>query len=144
MRRSLLIGLLWLGALAGVAAQGGAREQVIQLDKDVVAAYLRGDAAFLERTLAEGYSYTAPDGRVRRRAEAIAAVRSGSLKFDAIEVDDRQAQLYGDAAVVTGRERMKGKSDGKPFEAMIRFTAVYVRQEGRWREAAFQATPVSR
>jgi ketosteroid isomerase-like protein len=142
MHRLLLTALLFLAVLPSTAAQGGARDAVIRLDRDVVAAILRGDLPFLERTYAEGYTYTGPDGRSRNRAEALADLRSGATKFDTIDADDRQVHLYGDTAVVTGREKLKGKDARGAFDSVVRYTAVYVMRDGRWQEVAFQATPV--
>jgi ketosteroid isomerase-like protein len=70
-------------------------------------------------------------------------VGSGQLRFEAIERLDSRVRRYGSAAVVTGRTRMRGRFGGEPFGAHSRYTHVYVRDEGRWRLASAQGTPVA-
>jgi ketosteroid isomerase-like protein len=58
-------------------------------------------------------------------------------------VDDVAVRVFGDAAVVTGRTVARGNSPGAaPVE--LRFTDVFVRQDGRWLAVASQGTPVAR
>ena len=134
--------LLVLCAAVAATAETDAQREVARLDQEVVEAVQRGDLAFLERTLAEDYVYVGPDGRARTRAESLADLRAGTLKFDAITVDRRQVVVHGDTAVVTGRERMRGRSATGAFDTTVSFVAIYVRRQGRWQEVLFQATPL--
>ncbi len=49
---------------------------------------------------------------------------------------------YGDAAVVTGRERQKVNYQGQSMESELRTTLVWVRQDGRWLLASAQMSPI--
>lgn len=136
--------LLALAAAASAAAQKDAAAEVRRADEQVVQAVLKGDAAALDRMYAPDYRYIGPDGATRTRAQSLADTRSGSAKFERIDVADREVAVYGDAAVVTGRELMKGRTAAGAFDANVRFLAVYVKRDGRWQEAAFQSTPIQK
>ncbi len=47
------------------------------------------------------------------------------------------ARLYGnDTAVVLGKTRVKGTSDGKPFDRVVQFTDTLIKRDGRWQLVA--------
>ena len=73
----------------------------------------------------------------------IALVGSHQLRFESIERIDSRVRLYGDAAVVTGQTRMRGRFGDQPFAAHSRYTHVYVRSGGRWQLASAQGTPIA-
>jgi ketosteroid isomerase-like protein len=82
-------------------------------------------------------------GAVADRAALLGAVGAGQLRFEAIDVLESKTRGYGDTVIVTGRTRMRGSYQGQPFGAHSRYTHVYVRQQGRWRLASAQGTPIA-
>lgn len=76
------------------------------------------------------------------RAAVLEAIGAGQLRFEAIDVLESRTRRYGDTVLVTGRTRMRGQFQGQPFGAHSRYTHVFVRQEGRWRLASAQGTPI--
>jgi ketosteroid isomerase-like protein len=52
--------------------------------------------------------------------------------------------VYGDSAVLTGVEHLKGTYKGVFGEGAIRFTNVFVRRDGRWQLVAHQGTWVQK
>jgi ketosteroid isomerase-like protein len=48
---------------------------------------------------------------------------------------------YGDTAIVTGVENLKGVAGGVPGEMALRFTNVFVRRDGRWQLVLHHSTP---
>ena len=77
------------------------------------------------------------------RTMLLGALGAGQLRFEAIDVLESQTRSYGDTVLVTGRTRMRGEYQGQPFGAHSRYTHVFVRQEGRWRLASAQGTPIT-
>ena len=63
-----------------------------------------------------------------------------------ISFADMATRFVADIAIITGRNDMMGQSaissDGRSAGS-LRFTQVWVRQEGRWLREAFQATFVT-
>jgi ketosteroid isomerase-like protein len=77
------------------------------------------------------------------RAVLVDLVGSGQLKFDAVERLDARVRLFGEAAVVTGQTRMRGRFGDQTFAAHSRYTHVYVRRGGAWQLASAQGTPIA-
>jgi hypothetical protein len=73
-------------------------------------------------------------------------VRGRSGADTRISFADASTRLIGNVAIVTGRNDMTGQSaissEGRSTGS-VRFTQVWVRQEGRWLREAFQATFVT-
>jgi ketosteroid isomerase-like protein len=47
------------------------------------------------------------------------------------------ARIYGnDTAVVLGKTRVKGTSDGKPFDRVVQFTDTLIKRDDRWQLVA--------
>ena len=84
------------------------------------------------------------DGEVRTRAQLIANLRSGKTQFDRIEVMQQRIHLFGDSAMLAGREAIRGRSADGPFDRAIRFIAVFAKRGDRWQEVYFQTTPIAR
>jgi hypothetical protein len=54
-------------------------------------------------------------------------------KWESVELEDLDALVDGERAVVTGRVMFKGHSpEGKAIDASSRVKIVYARREGRW------------
>jgi ketosteroid isomerase-like protein len=56
---------------------------------------------------------------------------------------DLKVTRYGETAVVTGVENLKGTYKGRPGEMALRFTNTLVRRDGRWQLVAHQSTRVA-
>jgi ketosteroid isomerase-like protein len=70
-------------------------------------------------------------------------VGSRQLRFEAVERLDARVRFYGEAAVVTGQTRMRGRFGDQTFGAHSRYTHVYVRTGPAWRLASAQGTPIA-
>lgn len=70
-------------------------------------------------------------------------VGSRQLRFEAVERLDARVRFYGEAAVVTGQTRMRGRFGDQAFGAHSRYTHVYVRTDATWRLASAQGTPIA-
>src|SRR5262249_40293771 len=105
-------------------------------------AILQGDAAALQRTTADDYTFITLRGELRTRSEIVKGFQSGSFKYESRQILDLKVRVYGDTSVVTGRSTQKGKENGKDYSGDYRFTRVYVKQNGRWLTVALQTTLV--
>jgi ketosteroid isomerase-like protein len=114
-----------------VAPQPG-QSAVLQLEHDWVEAYLHHDVAALETILSDDWTYSPSDGTFKTRAQAIEEFRVAPVKYDSITPQNIQVRIYGNTAIVTGDEVIKGIDAGKPFTQHIRFTDVLVHRNGRW------------
>ena len=137
MKHGLLICLLAISVNQSLLAQSSAEKEVLQFESDACKAFVDADAAALERVLTDDFTLTLSNGDISTRANEIDELRSGKVRYDVFENYDMNARLYGDStAVVLGKTRVKGTSEGKPFDRVVQFTDTLVKRDGRWQVAA--------
>jgi ketosteroid isomerase-like protein len=116
--------------------------QVMQLAEEWATAELRGDAVFLSDTLADDYVAIGPRGFMLTREDWLQRHQSGALHYSSFTLSDVQVRLYGDAAVLTGRETQTGMYQGQDIPGEFRTTLVWVRLQGRWQLAGLHLSPI--
>jgi ketosteroid isomerase-like protein len=72
----------------------------------------------------------------------LAVVASGQIRFEGITSAEFRVRLYDGTAVVNGRTLIRGRLDCSPFTTRSRYTHVFLRQQGQWRLASAQGTPI--
>lgn len=105
-------------------------------------ALVRGDVSALDRLYADEFVYTTFDGEVRDKAQQLAFTISGDLRLESGKSDDVRIRVYKDTAVTTGRFTAKGKLRGKNIEMRERYTALWVKKDGRWQLVAEQGNEI--
>jgi ketosteroid isomerase-like protein len=105
-------------------------------------ALVRGDAVALERIYADEFVYTTFDGTVRDKTQQLTFTKSGDLRLESGKSDDVRIRVYENTAVMTGRFTAKGKFRGKNVHISERYTAVWVKQDGRWLLVAEQGNEI--
>lgn len=145
----LLIALLALGACASASKpsapmQAMAAEQLRHQAEAWDEAIVGKDTAAIAANMSEDFLQIDSAGGVHDKAAFIALLTSPRLVIAPYTVDGLQIRIHGTAALVTGRTRMHGSWDGKPFESDYRYTDVYVREGDAWRVANVQITEVAR
>jgi ketosteroid isomerase-like protein len=100
------------------------------------------DAAFLNRILADDWSYLGPQG-VMTKKQHLAELKSpsGGLEFETIV--DVKVRVFGDTAVVTGSANQKSSENGKVTSGHYIWTDVFVKRGGRWQAVNSQDTLVT-
>jgi ketosteroid isomerase-like protein len=112
-------------------------------DAAFFAALVAGDGPALRALLTEDFLIVdVLRGGVTGRDDFLAAQDTGDLVFVSIEPAEVTIRTYGDTAVVVGRTAMRGRLQGAEFTAASRYTHVY-RNDGAWRLASAQGTPIS-
>jgi ketosteroid isomerase-like protein len=135
--------MAWGGAIAQQKSAAGGDEAALKATEEKWdAANLKGDTAALGAIFADTFISTDTEGKVRTKAEVLAQLRSGEMKYQTSKVEDMKVFVYGDAAVVNGRWKAKFVEKGKTVDATERFTDTYVRQNGQWRCVASQGSTI--
>ena len=141
----LLVSLSCFGQSAkGAQSAGSSADQQIQklLDQRRDAA-LKGDASALEATTSADYVRVGPEGGLMNKTEYLDALKSGSLKFQSIDLKgDSKIQNYGNAAVSTGSADLKGTYKGRDISGSYRISQVLVKRNGKWQVVHLQATKI--
>lgn len=142
----MVILVLSVAAWAQNTAQtksGNAEQELLKLEKEWAAAALKGDSAFLERIYASDIFLTHSDGTLTTRAQDIATVKSGETIYTTCASDNMKVHVYGDAAVVIGRNTETGKEKGKDFSRQTLWTDTWVKIGGQWKCVATQGTLIA-
>jgi hypothetical protein len=114
--------------------------ELTKLVKDIHAAIVKADVAFLERVLHADYTHIRSSGAIENRAQYLENRKTGRVALEALTVDEIKVRLYGDTAIVTTRGAHKGKDQQGAFESQVLVTRVFLRRDGRWQLATTQGT----
>ena len=123
--------------------KAGNDEQIIkQLEQEWADALLKRDQAAIDRIRSADWVLTDPEGALIAKAQADADLKSGTVKFESIKLDELKVRVDGDTAVVHGLETRKSSYKGKDTSGQYRFTDVFVKRNGRWQAVATHLTRV--
>src|SRR5262245_5764261 len=123
------------------APSSKAEQEVVKVSGEIIEAFGHTDIAALDRLLADDYIVTQSFG-ITSKAQLMDAWKSGRLKYTSASDKDRVIRVYGDTAVTTGILTLKGQNPNGDFTSNTRFTAVFVKQQGRWRLVASQLSEI--
>jgi len=127
---------------ASKATDDAAEKAIRQIEEELRAAFVKGDAATVERVLADDYTTTNANGLTRTKAQLIADLKAGAVKTESLTLENIKVRVYGDAAVLTADRRSKGSLRGTDTSGHQRTIRVLVKREGRWQPVAYAATPI--
>jgi hypothetical protein len=117
--------------------------QVRAAERQRFDAMTRQDVAALDTLIEDNVTYVHTDGRLETKSAFIDLIRSKRLVYESIEPSDVEVRVHDGIATATGLSQMRLRSATGPSSFVIRFTEAYVRREGRWVLAAWEATKVS-
>ena len=118
-------------------------EEVLDAERAWLEAHRQLDVNALTQLMAEEYTIIRPDGQVVGKQEALGSYRSQTRGWVFAASDEYHVRVYGDAAVVIGRWRAKGKNTGETFDYAARYTSVWVKRGERWQMVSDQSTPIA-
>jgi ketosteroid isomerase-like protein len=124
------------------AMKSSISETLMQMERDWGAAEMKKDFAAVEKILANDWVGIDYDGQIVPRADAIAHLKSGQSRLQSEEISDMKVRVYGNTAVVTGRDTEKSADRGKDSSGKYVWTDVFVLRNGRWQVVASQSTKV--
>lgn len=129
-----------------VSGGSGIEQELLELDRKFIEAYIRNDTAFLDSVLSDDVTIINTQGKVLIKDEALKMrfAPAPGVTYDVSDpVDEVGVKLYGETAIVTGRTTLKATRKGKTFTIPGRYTRVYVKLQGRWRVVAFHSNNIS-
>jgi ketosteroid isomerase-like protein len=99
-------------------------------------AMLTSDVAVLDELIADDLVFTMHTGVLLDKQADLAAHRTGAVRFQTVEISDRQIHPYGDCVVVTLQAELAGTTPDQPFAGHFRFTRVWLQRNDRWQIVA--------
>jgi ketosteroid isomerase-like protein len=157
MKRLLLIAVLALASCAVAAGRSGSgsaaskqvEQELMQLERDWSAAYLRHDTTAIERIIADDFVGFDGRGVLTDKAQEIEDAKGAkpgdpppSFLILEDEVTDMKVRQYGDVAVVTGRSVEKVRLRDRETVIQYRRTTVWVKRHGRWQCVSFHGSRI--
>jgi ketosteroid isomerase-like protein len=129
------------------AGTAGADQELIALENEWGQAWARHDVAFFDRIEADDYTWTSPSGEVWTKAKDLAFVKSlkpGTGGIISQAIAEMKVRVYGDAAIVMGRDIIRETRDGKEISRQERWTDTWVKLDGRWQCVAGHSSEIAR
>jgi len=122
------------------SAEGGIR----RLNAEEVDAFLKNDRAAMARLWSDDFVVTNPLNKLVTKQQVLGMVDSGFLVITSFDRQIEYLRVYGDVVVVAGREVVVwgGKMPNAGKSENLRFTAVWMKQGGRWQQIARHANIV--
>jgi hypothetical protein len=127
---------------AGSAAAGDTEESVLAAQDKRFALTAGGDLDELAGMLTNDMNYTHSTGAVDSKGQFLDSLQSGRVRYVSITPEERTVRLYGDAAVVQGVAHVLVQVSDRDVDVRLRFTELYVRQDGTWKMALWHSTKV--
>jgi ketosteroid isomerase-like protein len=108
------------------------QQTIKRMESELNQAMLQGDAAALERLLADDWIVQNPDTTQNTKAQLVEFIKTADKPWVSIKDEDVEIHVYGNAAVMTGRSTRirKGRED-KPM--VMQITRIYARRPAGWR-----------
>jgi ketosteroid isomerase-like protein len=131
-------GNVLVAAQAGDAKSQDDRE-VLKMNAECNDAELRADVAAMDSCETDDFTHTHANGMVEYKTGYIQGVGSGTHKFLLLDLSDVHVRSYGNSAIVEGHIHLRANNSGKIADVHNVFMTVWVKQQGKWREAAWIA-----
>ncbi len=108
--------------------------EILEIERAVMSAIERQDAEALGRFVAEDFVFRDAAGASLAKPEFLRLATSVPVKILSIWGEQLEVHVYGETAVLTGKQRALVESAGGQQEdgGTQIFTDVFVRREGRW------------
>lgn len=122
----------------------GAAAEVATLIRQWADARVKGDAAFLESFYARDLRIGGANGVLVDRDDDIALFAARRIVPEFIRDTEVAVTVYGETAVVTCIETLRGTYNGQPGDMSLRMLNVLARRDGRWQLVASQSAIIPR
>jgi ketosteroid isomerase-like protein len=147
MRRIMAaVSVLLLGAALAVAWQQSISDDggwVLGLEKAWNRALEEKNAKALDMVLADTFVSVDTDGSVSSKREFLASIESPDYQPSQAVTEESNVKVYGNAAVVVGIFRVKGKEKGKLYVHRERFVDTWIKSNGKWQCVATTSTLIA-
>ena len=91
-------------------------------------AYVKGDAATLDRLLADEFAFV----KGQKKAEYLASLKSRNLTVESAVSTEIEVQVFGDTAVLTGLDTITVKSKDQTLVTKWLYMDIWIKRGGRW------------
>lgn len=121
-----------------------AEQEVRRLNTEEIDGFLKVDPKTLARLWSDDFVVTNPLNKFVTKQQVLGMVESGFLVIKSLDRQIEYLRVYGSTVIVAGTETALwgGKMPGAGRTDHLRFTAIWMKQGGRWHEVARHANIV--
>lgn len=113
-----------------------------QMNDDWIKALVRADAATLDRIMADDFLFAYPmEGDDKE--QFISDVVSGQVKVEFLSRENVGVRIWGNTAVLTGKDSAKWSYQGRDFSGHYKIIYVFSLRNDRWQLVSVQACPIA-
>lgn len=110
-----------------------AKQQVLKLESEWVAAEVKHDEATLRRILDDKFVASFDSGKPYDKEPFIRIILTGDVDpTESQTLTDQNVIVDHDTAVVVGVDRVRSAKNGTAHETVYRYTVTYIYRDGRW------------
>lgn len=116
-------------------------KEIRQLNTDECQAFLHKDSKTLAHLWSDDFVVTNPLNKFVNKAQVLGMLESGFLVITSYDRQIEYAKVYGNTIILAGSETVTwgGKMPNAGKTEHLRFTSVWMKQDGRWQEVARHA-----
>lgn len=111
-------------------------QELKTLERQWVAALVNGNTKALSDILDDSYVDADEQANTSDKTGILAALKSGDLKMESVQLSNLKIRSYVYAAVVTGRALQNGTFKGQKLPPSVAFTDTFVMMNGAWKAVA--------
>ena len=93
--------------------------------------------------MSDDFTWTSPWGEVWTKAQDLALVKSGEDAITSWVLADMKVRVYGNTAVVTGRNTVKETYKGEDVGGQNRWTHTWIKLAGCWQCVAGHSSEIA-
>jgi hypothetical protein len=122
----------------------GAEQDVRKLNAEEVAAFLNNDPKVMARVWSDDFVVTNPLNKFVNKQQVLGMVQSGFLVITSYDRQIEYVRVYDNVVIVAGSETVVwgGKMPNAGKTEHLRFTGIWMRQQGRFQEIARHANVI--
>ena len=125
-------------------SDNSAEQEVRRLNREEVEAFLHKDPSAMARLWSDDLVVTNPLNKFVTKQQVLGMMQSGMLVITNYDRRIEYLRVYGDTVIVAGSEDVTwggGMPNAGKLEH-LRFTGIWMKQQGRWQEIARHANIV--
>jgi hypothetical protein len=148
MKKALVLIALIIGCVLSVSGQVGndrlIQEEIKRLNTVEVEGLMSNDVKALGALWSDDFVVTNPLNQFVNKQQVLGLIKSGVLAFTSYDRKVEYVRIYDGTAVVAGSEIVvwAGKMPNAGKTSHLRYTAIWMKQAGRWQEVARHANIV--
>jgi Domain of unknown function (DUF4440) len=113
-------------------SQSAPEQQILDLSKKKFHWMIEMKFDSLESVLDDRMIFIHSNGWTENKAEFIQDIKTGKLRYKSIDVLEASVRLYSTTAIIIGRGKFIVVLDGKDLQLELKYTEVYIQQNGGW------------